>query len=170
MSNKPTHYQLDYNVCSLNYRLFIIYLLNWPFAIWLLDFGLLQHILPGPSASWEPSPVSRITPWQGFLDLVLPTQTMSPSSWTSANFRIKYLSRRSILIHANDMVDPKQPLDVNMLHNVKIYKDLKQLTTATSSQQISGKNYDNKINLLWKVSQKFVIRNRLKTVDRAAHV
>ena len=47
---------------------------------------------------------------QGFLNLVFPTDTSSSSSPTSADPRIKYPSRRSILLHRNDMAEPAQPL------------------------------------------------------------
>ena len=40
-------------------------------------------------------------------------------------------------------------------------RNTKSISSAISSQQISGKNFESKIKLPWKVSQKSVIRSRL---------
>ena len=42
------------------------------------------------------------------------------SSPTSTDPHIKYPSRRSILLHSNDMAEPAQPMDINTLHNVYV--------------------------------------------------
>ena len=42
------------------------------------------------------------------------------SSLNSGDPRIKYPSRRSILLLTNDMAEPAQPLDINTLHNVYV--------------------------------------------------
>ena len=63
-----------------------------------------------------------------FLDLIFPTDARSSSSPTSADPRIKYPSRRSILFHTNDMAEPAQTLDINTLHNVHVVEELIQLT------------------------------------------
>ena len=90
----------------------------------LTDFALPQHILPGASAPCAPTPVGYINRWQNFLDLVFPTDARSSSAPTSADPRIKYPSRRSILLHTNDMAEPTQPLNINTLHNVHVIEEL----------------------------------------------
>ena len=65
----------------------------------ITDFSLLQYILPGASASWAPKPVGYTKRWQGFLDLVFPTDASLSFSPTFADPRIKYPSRWSILLH-----------------------------------------------------------------------
>ena len=72
-----------------------------------------QHILPGTSTSCTTTPVGYTNRWQGFLDLVFPTDTRSSSSPNSAEPRNKYPSRRSILLHTNHMAEPAQPLKKN---------------------------------------------------------
>ena len=51
---------------------------------------------------------------------------MSSYSPISADPRIKYLSYRSILLHTDDMAEPAQPLDINMLHKVEVVEELIQ--------------------------------------------
>ena len=43
---------------------------------------------------------------QFFLDLIYPTDARSSSSPTSADLRIQYPSRRSILLHTYNMAEP----------------------------------------------------------------
>ena len=57
-------------------------------------------------------------------------QTMSPYSPTSADPRIKYLSRWSIPLHSYDMAELAQLLNVNTLHNAFVVEELIQLTIA----------------------------------------
>ena len=82
---------------------------------------------------------------QGFLDLVLPADTRSSSSPTSADLRIKYPSHRNILIHTNDMAEPAQPLDVKETHTVhchiecgyRIYSSYNSLGTSYAVDVVS---------------------------------
>ena len=99
----------------------------------LTDFAVLQHILPGASASCAPTPVDYTNRLQGFLDLVLPTYTRWSSSPTIADTRIKCLSRRSILLHSNDIAQLAQPLDINMLHDFYAVEELIQLTVESNA-------------------------------------
>ena len=48
----------------------------------------------------------------------------SSSSPTFVDSRIKYTSRRSILMHSNDMAEPEQPLEVNRLRSVYVVEEL----------------------------------------------
>ena len=43
-------------------------------------------------------------------------------------------SRRSILLHTNDMAEPAQPLDINTLHNVHVVEELIQLTIELNAE------------------------------------
>ena len=63
---------------------------------------------------------------------------MLPSSPTSADLRIKYPSRWSILLHTNDMVDPAQPLDINTLHNVYVVEEVIELTIESCAEIIAN--------------------------------
>ena len=110
----------------------ITYLLTYLIAHNNPTNGLPQHILPG--ASCAPTPVAYTNRWQGFLDLVFPTDARSSSSPTAADPRIKYPSRRSILLHTNDMVEPAQPLNINTLHNVHVAEELIQLTIESNAE------------------------------------
>ena len=65
----------------------------------------------------------------------------SSSSPTSADPRIKYPSRRSILLHTNDMAEPAQPLNINTLHNVYVVKELIQLTIDSSAEIIANSHW-----------------------------
>ena len=99
-----------------------------------MDFGLAQHIFLGASASCASTPVGYTNRWQGFLDLVFPTDTRSSSATSFADSRIKYPSRRSILFHTNDMAELGQSLNVNTLHNVYVVEEHIQLTITLNRQ------------------------------------
>ena len=74
-------------------------------------------------AATHATPVAYINRWQGCLDLVFPTNTRSSSSPTS---------RRSILLHTNDMAEPVQPLNINTLYNVYVVEELIQLSIESN--------------------------------------
>ena len=93
---------------------------------------------PGASASCEPTPVGYTNRSQGFLDLMFPTET------TSVDPRIEYPSRRSILLHKNDMAELAQPLDINTLHNVYVVEELIQLTIESNADNTSYPHYASK--------------------------
>ena len=57
--------------------------------------------------------------------------TRPSSSPTFADPRIKYPSRRSILLLSNDMAEPAQPLDINTLHNVHDVEEFIQLIVGS---------------------------------------
>ena len=63
-------------------------------------------------------------------DLVLTTDTRLSSSPTSADTRIKYLSRRSILFHTKDMDEP--------VHNVYVVLCRKSQPTQTGRRSYVG--------------------------------
>ena len=108
----------------------------------LTDFGLPQHILPGASASCAPTPVGHTNRWQGFLDLVLPTDTRSTSSPSSADPLIKYPSRRIIFLYSHVMAEPAQSLrEANTLHNVYVSKELIQLTVGSNAEIIANSQW-----------------------------
>ena len=50
----------------------------------------------------------------------------------------KYPSRRSILLHTNDMTEQAQPLNVNTLHNVYVVEELIQLTIESNAEIITN--------------------------------
>ena len=110
----------------------LTYLLNRAITIRLTDFDLTQHILPGAFASYAPTPVGYTNRWQGF-----PTDAKSSSTPASADPRIKYPSRRSNLLHTNDMVEPAQPLNINTLHNIYVVEELLQLNIESNAEIIA---------------------------------
>ena len=50
--------------------------------------------------------------------------TKLSSSPTTSNLHIKYLSRRNVLFHSNDMPEVAQLLDDNTLHNDHVVEEL----------------------------------------------
>ena len=78
----------------------LTYLLKWP-----------NNLINGfrPAAAHSPRRLRQLDTPTSILDLVLPTDTRSSCSSTSADPRIKYPSRRSILL-TNDKAEPAQPL------------------------------------------------------------
>ena len=44
----------------------------------------------------------------------------------------------AMLLHTNDMAEPAQPLDINMLHNVQAVEELIQLTVISKSEIIDN--------------------------------
>ena len=74
--------------------------------------------------------------FQGFHDLVLPMQTRSSSSPTSANSRIKYPCRRCKPFYSNDMAKSGQPLYINTLHTVYVVEKLIHLTIISDAEII----------------------------------
>ena len=119
-----------------NYHL-LTYFLNW-LKTRLTGFGLPQLFLPWASAFWAHTPISHTNRWQGFLSFILPKDTRSFSSPTSADLSIKYPSRRNILLHSNDMAEPVQPLDINTLHTV--YAVI-QLTVESNAEIIANSHW-----------------------------
>ena len=71
-----------------------------------------------PAATHPSRRLCFLRAYDSWLYLVSPKDTRSSSSSTSADPRIKYPSRRSILLHTNDIAEPAQPLNINTLHNV----------------------------------------------------
>ena len=104
----------------------------------LTDFGLPQHIVLGASVSCEPTPVGHTNRWQGFLDLIFPTDTKPSSSLTSTDHHIKYPYLRPILLHMKDIAEPAWPLDINTLHSVHVVEELLQLTRISDAVIISN--------------------------------
>ena len=51
---------------------------------------------------------------------------------------IKYPSRRSILLHSNDIAEPALPLNTNTLDNVYVVEDLIQLTIGLAAEIIAN--------------------------------
>ena len=81
--------------------------------------------------------------------LVIPIDDRASSIWffqrirlssspTSADSLIKYPSRRSILLHTNDMAEPAQPLNINTLYNVYVVEELLQLTIESNVEIIAN--------------------------------
>ena len=82
----------------------------------LTDFVLTHNILPGASAlCWLHQSMTGLPRFD-----LSKSDARSSSSLTYADPLIKYPSRRSILLHTNDMAEPAQPLDINTLHNVSM--------------------------------------------------
>ena len=97
----------------------------------LTNFGLPQLIFSGVSAFSAPTPDGYTNRWQGFLDLVLSTDTRSSSSPTSVDPCIKYPSHRRIRLHTNDMSEPAQSLNINTPHNVYVVEELMRKSSPT---------------------------------------
>ena len=53
----------------------------------------------------------------------------------------RYPSRRSILLHTNDMAEPAQPLDINTLYNVDVVEELIQLTIESNAEIIANSHW-----------------------------
>ena len=47
-------------------------------------------------------------------------------------------SRRSILLHTNDMAEPVQPLNINTLHDVYVVEELIQLTIESNAEIVAN--------------------------------
>ena len=70
--------------------------------------------------------------WQGFFDLIFPTDTKLSSSPTL---------RYSILLRRNDLAEPAQPLDIDMLHNIHVVEELIQLTIGSEVDIIANSRW-----------------------------
>ena len=73
--------------------------------------------------------------------------TRSSSSPTSEDPHIKYPSRRSILLHMNDMVEPTQHLEINMLLNIFVAEELIQLTIESDAEIIANSHWTEDFSL-----------------------
>ena len=114
------------------------YFLNWLLRTRLTDFGFPQHIFPGVSASCAPMPIGHSNRLQVFLDSVPPTHTRPSSSTNPAYPLIKYPSRRSILLHSDDMAESALPVDINTLSHIYVVKELIQLTIGSNAKIIAN--------------------------------
>ena len=113
--------------------------------IWLTTYLLYLIGHNNPINGFRPAATHPSNRWQGFLDLVFPTDARSSFSPTSADPRIKYPSCRIILLHTNDMARPAQPLDINTLHNVHVVEELIQLTTVSNAEIIANSHWTEDI-------------------------
>ena len=70
--------------------------------------------------------------------MVFPTRTPSSLPQIIADHRIKYSFRRSVFIHPNDMVDPAEPRDINILSNVHVIEELILLPVISETVVIAN--------------------------------
>ena len=71
---------------------------------------------------------------QGLFNLVFPTRTRSFHPPMATN----HSSRRCVLIDANDMAEPAEPLVINTLSNVHVIEELIQLPVGSDTVVIAN--------------------------------